>query len=134
VVPLRKLDAGAVIPDDLLKVALKEKIRTATLEAVGGVERITLGYYNRGTKRYEEHSYRGFMEITSLLGNITEKDGRPFLHAHGTFGRRDMTVVGGHVIRATVFPTMEFRLTPTTNRALRRFDEETGLNLIDRFI
>jgi predicted DNA-binding protein with PD1-like motif len=130
---LRKLEAGAVIPDAILQIAAREKIRTAIIEAIGGVDRLTLGYYNRLARKYEEHSYRGFMEVTSLIGNVTEKAGKPFLHAHGTFGMRDMSVIGGHVIRATVFPTLEFTITPTTNRATRRFDERTGLNLIDRF-
>ena len=129
---LRKLEAGAMIPDAILRVAAKEKMRTAILEAIGGVDSLTLGYYNRITKKYEEHNYRGFMEVTSLLGNVTEKAGKPFLHAHGTFGRRDMSVIGGHLIRATIFPTLEFTLVPTTNRAIRRFDERTGLNLIYR--
>jgi len=132
VATLRKLEAGAMIPDAILRVAAKEKMRTAILEAIGGVDSLTLGYYNRITKKYEEHNYRGFMEVTSLLGNVTEKAGKPFLHAHGTFGRRDMSVIGGHLIRATIFPTLEFTLVPTTNRAIRRFDERTGLNLIYR--
>jgi predicted DNA-binding protein with PD1-like motif len=130
---LRKLDAGALIPDAILQIAAKEKIRTATFQAIGGVDRLTLGYYNRLARRYEEHSYRGFMEVTSLIGNVAEKEGEPFVHAHGTFGRRDMSVIGGHVIRATVFPTLEFTLVPTTNRAIRKFDERTGLNLIEGF-
>ena len=129
---LRKLEAGAMIPDAILRVAAKERMRTAILEAIGGVDSLTLGYYNRITKNYEEHNYRGFMEVTSLLGNVTEKAGKPFLHAHGTFGRRDMSVIGGHLIRATTFPTLEFTLVPATNRAIRRFDERTGLNLIYR--
>jgi len=132
VAALRKLESGAVIPDAILRIAESEKIRTATFEGIGGVENLTLGYYNRLTKRYEEHTYRGFMEVTSLLGNVTEKAGVSFMHAHGTFGRRDMSVIGGHVIKATIFPTLEFTLFPTTNRAIRRFDERTGLNLIYR--
>jgi len=132
VATLRKLEAGAMIPDAILRVAAKEKMRTAILEAIGGVDSLTLGYYNRITKNYEEHNYRGFMEVTSLFGNVTEKAGKPFLHAHGTFGRRDMSVIGGHLIRATIFPTLEFTLVPATNRAIRRFDERTGLNLIYR--
>ena len=131
---LRALRAGETLPDSILRIAIKERIRTATLAGIGGVDRLTLGYYNRRTKRYEEHSYNGFMEVTSLLGNITEKDGKPFLHAHGTFGRRDMGVIGGHLIRARIYPTLEFTLEPTTNKGLRKFDERTGLNLIDRFL
>jgi len=124
------LARGARIPEDILKIARREKIATARVEAIGGVNRLRLAYYNSGEKRYEEHDYRGFFEVTSLLGNITTKEGKPFLHIHGNFGRRDMSVVGGHVITAMVFPILEVVITPTKNKALRRFDETTGLNLI----
>jgi predicted DNA-binding protein with PD1-like motif len=99
---------------------------------IGGVEGLTIAYFNRAKKRYEEHHYDEFMEVTSLLGNITLKDGEPYLHVHGTFGRKDMSVIGGHVIRATVSPTLEIMIAPIARKALRKFDERSGLNLIYR--
>jgi predicted DNA-binding protein with PD1-like motif len=126
------LRKGARIPEDILKIARREKIATARVEAIGGVNRLRLAYYNSQKKKYEEHEYRGFFEVTSLLGNITTKDGKPFLHVHGTFGKRDMSVVGGHVMTATVFPILEVVITPTKNKALRKFDETTGLNVIHK--
>lgn len=124
------LKVGATIPEEVLTIAGRERISTAVVEAIGGVRRLSLAYYNHRTKRYEEHQYAEFLEVTSLLGNITLKEGKPFLHVHGTFGRKDMTVLGGHVISATVFPILEVAVTPTKNRALRRFDEKAGLNVI----
>ena len=124
------LKSGAKIPDDLVRIARREKIATALVEAIGGVGSLDLAYFNRRTKRYEEHHYDEFMEVTGMVGNITTKDGSPFLHLHGTFGRRDMSVVGGHVLQASVLPILELVITRTTNRALRRFDEKTGLNVI----
>jgi predicted DNA-binding protein with PD1-like motif len=58
------------------------------------------------------------------------KDGAPFLHAHGTFARRDYSVIGGHVVSAVVSPLLEFVLTPTENTAVREFDESLGLYVI----
>ncbi|HUI85612.1 MAG TPA: PPC domain-containing DNA-binding protein [Nitrososphaerales archaeon] len=127
-----KLDRGASLVDEILKIAKKEKIKTARLEAIGGVNRLTLAYYNHTDKKYEEHSYSEFMELTSLLGNITQKDGKPILHAHCTAARRDQTVLGGHLISAAVFPLAEIVITPTKNRAKRKFDEELGLNVIHK--
>jgi predicted DNA-binding protein with PD1-like motif len=124
------LRTGAKVPDDLLKIAKRDKISTALVEAIGGVGSLNLAYFNRRAKKYEEHQYHEFMEVTGIVGNITTKDGSPFLHVHGTFGRRDMSVVGGHVLQAMVLPIMEVVITPTTNKALRRFDEKTGLNVI----
>lgn len=126
------LKAGSKVPDDILALARKEKIATARVEAIGGVRELKLAYYNHGTKRYEEHDYREFLEVTSLLGNVTLKDGKQFLHVHGTFGKRDLSVLAGHVVGASVFPLLEVVITPTRNRALRRFDDELGLNVIYR--
>jgi len=124
------LKAGARVPDDILAIARTEKISTARVEAIGGVEELRLAYFNRRTKRYEEQDFKEFLEVTGILGNVTLKDGKPFLHIHGTFGRRDLSALAGHVMSAKVFPLLEVVITPTKNRALRRFDDELGLNVI----
>jgi hypothetical protein len=124
------LKAGAKIPDDILEIAKREKIATARVEAIGGVKELRLAYFNRGTKRYEEHDFKEFLEVTGILGNLTLKDGKPFLHIHGTFGRRDLSALAGHVMTANVFPLLEVVITPTKNRALRKFDDNLGLSVI----
>jgi len=126
------LKAGSSIPEGIMAIVKKEKIATARLEAIGGVRQLRLAYFNHEAKRYEEHEFKEFLEVTSLLGNVTTKEGKPFLHIHGTFGKRDLSVVAGHVVSATVFPLLEVVLTPTRNRAFRRFDDELGLNAIYR--
>jgi predicted DNA-binding protein with PD1-like motif len=126
------LPAGAKVPEDIVSIAIKEKIDTARVEAIGGVDKLRLAYFNHVTKKYEEYDYQEFLEVTSLLGNITLKDGKPFLHAHGNFGRKDRSVVGGHIMSAVVFPLLEVVVTPTENKALRKFDEDLGLNVIYR--
>jgi uncharacterized protein len=126
------LKPGTNLTDGLLAVVKGEKIKTAKVEAIGGVKQLRLAYYNSSARKYEEHEYDEFLEVTSLIGNITLKDKEPFLHLHGTFGRRDMNVIGGHVISGTVFPLLEVVFTPTANWALRRLDERMGLNRIYR--
>ncbi|MGD0319559.1 MAG: PPC domain-containing DNA-binding protein [Nitrososphaerales archaeon] len=128
------LKPGTGLTDGLLAIAKRERIRTAKVDAIGGVNKLRLAYFNSRARRYEEHEYDEFFEATGLMGNITLKDGKPFLHLHGTFGRRDMSVIGGHVISATVFPLLEAVITPTANRALRRFDEKVGLNAIYKIL
>ncbi len=126
------LKAGEEIPEAILKMATKERIRTAEVKAIGGVDRLRLAYFNHESKKYEEHEMEEFMEVAGLLGNLTLKEGKPFLHLHGTFGRRDMSAISGHVVYARIMPLLEATITPTRNRALRKFDEETGLNLVYR--
>ena len=124
------LKRGISFVDELVKKAKRERIKTARVEAIGGVNKLKIAYFNHRTKKYEERSFNEFLEVTGILGNITMKDGKPFLHAHGTFGRKDASVVGGHILSATIFPLMEVVITQTKNRATRRFDERTGLNVI----
>jgi hypothetical protein len=132
VAKLYSLKSEARIPEDIITICVRDKVRTARVEAIGGVKELRLAYFNHLTKRYEEHEYHEFLEVTSLLGNVTLKDGKPFLHAHGNFGRKDQSVVGGHIVSATAFPILEVVVTPTKNTALRRFDEDVGLNVIYR--
>ena len=129
---LYSLKAGAKIPDDILTIAEKEKIATARVEAIGGVTELRLAYFNQKVRRYEEHDFREFLEVAGVLGNLTLKDGKPFLHIHGTFGRKDLSTLAGHVMKAKVSPVLEVVVTPTGNKALRRFDDELGLNVIYR--
>lgn len=124
------LKAGSKVPDDVLELAFRDKVRTALLAAIGGVNELTVAYFNQRTKKYENHEYREGLEVTSLLGNLTTKDGKPYVHVHGTFGRKDMSVIGGHVVAARVSPLLELVVTPTSNRATRLFDEGWGLNVI----
>ena len=124
------LKGGMKIPDDILAIAKKEKVLTAKVEAIGGVDELKLAYFNHETKRYEEHEFREFLEVTGILGNVTLKEGKPYLHIHGTFGRKDLSTLAGHVIDAKIFPLLEVMVTPTKNRALRKFDDELGLNVI----
>jgi uncharacterized protein len=132
VAKIHSLKSGAKIPEDIVRIALDDDISTAGVQAIGGVSRLRLAYFNHEEKRYEEHDFDEFFEVTGLHGNITIKDGRPFLHAHGNFGRKDLSVIAGHVISATVFPILEVVVTPTKNKAVRKFDEVSGLNVIDR--
>lgn len=65
--------------------------------------------------------------MLSLAGNIGSK-----IHAHVTLARRDGSAIGGHLIAATVFPTLEMTVTVYDEAIERGTDEETGLSLIKR--
>lgn len=127
---LYSLGPGTKVPEGILEIARREHISTAAVEGIGGVKELNLAYFNQETKKYEEHRFVEYMEAASLLGNLTLKDGEPFLHLHGNFGRRDLSVIGGHVVSAVVSPLLELTVTPTENTAHRRFDMAAGLSTI----
>ncbi len=125
-----RLKSGDKVHEGILRIARKEKIKTARVEAIGGLGRAKIAFFNHKTKRYEEHLYEENLEATSILGNITLMDGAPYLHLHANLGRQDMSVVGGHLVSADVHPFLEVVITDTKNRALRKFDEKLGLNAV----
>lgn len=125
-----RLKTGDNVVEEILKIARKEGLKTARVEAIGGVDEATVAYFNPRTKQYEEHRYNEFLEVTGALGNITLKDGKPFLHLHVTLGRSDMSVIGGHLLFARVRVFLEVVITETKNRAERKFDKKLGVNAI----
>ena len=69
--------------------------------------------------------------MLSVLGDIADKDGAPVVHAHAVLGRHDGSVVGGHLLSAQVWPTLEVILTEVAPALAKRVDPETGLALIE---
>ena len=102
-------------------------VRGASFVALGAFRSATVAYWNPETKEYEHIAVDEQVEVLSLVGNIGSK-----IHAHVTLGRRDGSAIGGHLIAATVFPTLEMTVTVYDAAIERGTDEETGLSLIKR--
>jgi len=70
------------------------------------------------------------VEVLSLIGDVAMDQGKPKIHAHLVFGKRDGSAHGGHLIRAHVRPTLEVILTESSKQLQRQFDPESGIALI----
>jgi predicted DNA-binding protein with PD1-like motif len=71
-------------------------------------------------------------EVLTLTGNIAFDTSRrePKIHAHVILGRADGSTLGGHVLVAHVWPTLEVVLVETPAHLRRATDFETGLALL----
>ncbi|HRN71112.1 MAG TPA: DNA-binding protein [Candidatus Woesebacteria bacterium] len=110
--------------------AHEKQIHAAYLTAIGACHKLTLAWYNLETKKYEDHEYNEDLEIASLIGNISLVEGKPFIHAHGVFGKQDMSTIGGHIRSMIISAACEVRLEVFDGKIEREFDEVTGLNLM----
>jgi len=119
--------SGAPFVAPLLEWLGREGIGYATLTGLGAVSSATVSYWNAETKQYEQHQLEEQMEVVSLLGNVTMREGVPFIHAHVGLGRRDLSVIGGHVNELSVHPTLEVWLRPEAEAVHRALDESCGL-------
>jgi uncharacterized protein len=69
----------------------------ATLQVIGGLEQATVGYFDPKAKQYLPTS-TGHVEICAGLGNVSIRDGRPFIHLHLVLSGPDGSAVGGHAM------------------------------------
>lgn len=125
------LDKGEEVISALMAFAVGEDVRSAHLSGIGAFNDIVLGFFDRERKSYDEIPIHEQVEVLALTGNFTGEEGRPRLHAHAVIGKRDGTAHGGHLLRASVFPTLELVVVEVSGALERRTDPETGLALLD---
>ena len=102
----------------------------AQVSVIGAVQRARFAYYEQGAQRYRELGSETHHEITGFVGNISERDGRPFLHAHATFADADGVTVGGHLLAGIEVFAAEVMIRELVDVSLvRQHDAETGLAL-----
>ena len=74
------------------------------------------------------------MEITSLMGNVTQKEGAVYLHLHINLCNTKMQIMGGHLNECRIGATGEIVVRTLPGKVERLLDEKvTGLNLF-RFV
>jgi predicted DNA-binding protein with PD1-like motif len=126
-----RLTSGEHAADGVMAVLKKENVGYATLTGLGAVRWARLAYWNSATREYEPHDIEEQLEVVSLVGNVTLRDGEPFLHWHVSLGRHDLTLLGGHFLDATVHPNFEVWLQVESSPIHRRVEADSGLALMD---
>lgn len=107
-------------------------ILAGSINGIGAISEATFRFLDPATKKYVDKTFEEQMEITCLAGNISRKDGEPYLHLHVTASRRDYTCIGGHLLTATVNGACELFVEDYGLDGIdRQFDPETGLNLYE---
>ncbi|MBF0446127.1 MAG: DNA-binding protein [Magnetococcales bacterium] len=96
------LDHNDDLLESLTKICTNEGIKLGRVEAIGAVKKAALGYYDQDKKEYSYFTIDRHLEILNLTGNISLKDGKPFVHAHVTLADNDGNAFGGHLIPGTV--------------------------------
>jgi predicted DNA-binding protein with PD1-like motif len=124
-----RLDKNEEIVEQVRVLAEKEKIRLATVEALGAVDDFTVGVFFTNEKKYYSNRFQGAYEIVSLTGTISTMDGHFYQHLHMSAGDAKGDVKGGHLNSANVSATCEMVIRIIDGEVDRYHDEEIGLNL-----
>ncbi len=126
---LASLPRGARLPEDLVQVCRDRGLEGAVFVGLGAVSEPVIAFYHLSSKRYEERTLQGDWEVVSLVGNLTRKEGAPFLHAHIALADAEGAMRGGHLVQASVAVTLEVTLWPVDPQD-RRYLPDIGLFLL----
>lgn len=128
---IARIDPGEDIVEQLLIIAGRENITLAQVNALGAVREFTIGAYSVPEQKYYQKDYSGSWEVVSLHGNVTRKDGAPYVHLHMGAGDHSGVMVGGHLNRAIIGGTCEMFITMYDGEIGRKHDPVTGLQIFD---
>lgn len=128
---LLRLERGARLPDALVEFCEKKNIRAATVEGIGALADVALGYYRLESREYERIELPGSFELLSLFADVASFEDGLFAHTHVVLSGADCIARGGHLFEGTVSVTAELRVWTIDRPVRRRMDDDLRLHLLD---
>jgi predicted DNA-binding protein with PD1-like motif len=123
-----RIPRGSDLLRSLNELAAELGFEAATLQVVGAVETFHVAYYDQATHTYTPHPSDESHEVAGGVGNVSLKDGQPFVHIHLTGSDADGTIRNGHLIEGTRVFMIEAYLRKLDGPApVREMDEDIGL-------
>jgi uncharacterized protein len=124
------LESGEEVMQKILEFAKAQKISASQFTAIGAFSETIVGFFDFSIKDYKKIPFKQQMEVLTLNGDITLFKGEYKIHAHVVLGKEDGSAHGGHLLKATVHPTLELILNESPAYLSREMDKESGLALI----
>ena len=97
-VVMRRLVPGGDLLEELNKLARTEGIELGALSGIGALRKAAVGIFDIGKSEYAVNKFDEEMEICALTGNISLKEGAPFVHAHLSLSDMQGRAFGGHMM------------------------------------
>jgi len=124
-----RLEHDADLVQSITELARSRGIKAGNFTAIGAMKRAKLGYYDQKNHEYLEIKIDMPHEIASCVGNISLKNGEPFIHTHVVLADEKGNTKAGHLFEGTVFAA-EVHLRQLEGPELeRKYDAITELSL-----
>jgi predicted DNA-binding protein with PD1-like motif len=126
-----QLEKGSDLYNSVTRIIQENNIRAGRVTGMGAVQRAKLAYYDQKAMKYSEIELTEPMEIVSMYGNISIRDGKPFAHVHVVLSDEKGNGKGGHLLPGET-PVFACEITIEEYdgpELVRTFDERTGLAL-----
>ena len=125
-----RLPYGGDLLAEIAAVADAHDMHIAEVRAIGALQRARLASYDQRTREYVEFAIDEPVELVSVLGNVSRRDGATAVHVHASLAGRLGETTGGHVAPGCTIFACELILQELVGEPLERVhDEETGLPL-----
>ena len=125
-----RLDQGQDLFATLGDFAREHNVRAAAIiSGIGMLKDAVIGYWN--SSEYVRKELPEPHELVGLHGSIADADG-PSIHLHAALAAPDHQLVGGHLMRGTVWVLNELVVETFPGRVFGRpIDETLGLRKLD---
>jgi len=126
-----RISHDADLIQSITGLAESKGIKAGSFTAIGALKSARLGYYDQKNHEYRDMKINSPHEVASCVGNISLKDGKPFVHAHAVLADATGNTKAGHLFEGIVFAA-EVHLRQLEGPTLeRKHDEMTDLSLWD---
>ena len=122
---------GDNIFNNLYEILDNKHVKSAWINGIGAIENVEIGSYDLKNKKYDKLKLKGIYELTSLMGNLSYKDGNPFLHLHVNLSDSKCRTYGGHLFDANISIAGEFLIHILNVDSYRVYNENIGLHLLE---
>ena len=126
---LVRLDYGADLVIQIYKLAVDEGIHTGAFSVIGALSQAEIAFYDQESHEYGKLLVEENAELVSCTGNVSIRDGEPFVHAHVILAYSDGKTRGGHLLHGKIFAAELFLIELLGKPMVRENDQTTGLHL-----
>lgn len=134
---IKRIIIGKVEPeedlmDSIMKIIEKHNIKSGFINCIGALKLFTIGFFELDSKKYKIETFTENVELITCMGNITYKDNEPIIHLHVSLGRKDYSVIGGHLTKPSIVSvTGEVSIFETEKNITRVNDPKFNLSLLN---
>lgn len=126
-----RFDKGEEVVRGLGQLVEEQNVQSGWISGLGGALWADLAFYHLEQKAYEFDRIDEPLEIANLTGNVTQFNGKPFLHIHATVSDLNYHSYAGHLKEMAAAATCEVRIELFDEPIDRVQSDAVGLKILD---
>ena len=127
-----KIEPDEDLIDSIVKIVKQHEITSGFINCIGALKKFTIGFYDVASKTYKMETFNENVEMITCMGNIAYKDDEPIIHLHVSLGKKDYSIIGGHLSKPSIISvTGEVSIFETEQKINRANDPQFDLSLLN---